>query len=265
MDIAAHAVEWARAGGNIARERFGSATASRKHDETIVTDADHAVQDHILDAIGKHYPAHAVLTEETVRHPERHALFDAAEWWWVIDPIDGTRNYWRGVPAFAVSIGVLHKGVPTVAAIYAVMTDQMFTARGGGGAWGDGVRLHVVDDPPTYETLIGAPSGRGVPMTRAVHEWVDEMTLRNLGAAALHLALVASGAIDAAFCLDGKLWDIAGGALLVTEAGGVVTDMDGAAYDRITSSQAAARTRTPYLAAGPNLHRYLLESWAKDR
>lgn len=264
-DILAHIIEWARAGGRIARERFGSATASRKQDRTIVTDADHAVQDQLLEAIVRHYPTHAVVTEETVRHPERHAVLDAAEWCWVIDPIDGTRNYWRGVPCFAVSVGVLHGGAPAAGVVYSVMTDQVFSARLGGGAWCDGARLHVVDRPPTSETLVGAPSGRGEPLPSAVHDWFDRLTLRNFGATAVHLALVAAGALDAAFCLECKLWDIAAGALLVTEAGGTFTDMEGRARFPITPSQAADRVNTPYLAAGPDLHRHLFESWMQRR
>jgi len=262
-DILAYAAEWARAGGRVARRRFGSATASRKHDRTLVTDAEHAVQALLLDAIVKRFPSHAVLTEETMRRPERHAAIEAAEGCWSIDPIDGTRNYWRGVPSFAVSVGVLRSGTPIVGAVYAVMTDQMFTAYAGGGARCDKVRLQVADGPPTHETLIGSPSGHGDPMPATIHEWLDRMTLRNLGATALHLALVAAGALDAAFCLECRLWDVAAGALLVLEAGGRFTDPNGREYFPMSRSQTAARDKMPFLAAGPNLHRHLLESWRR--
>jgi myo-inositol-1(or 4)-monophosphatase len=260
-DILAHVIEWARAGGEIARERFGSATASQKLDQTLVTDADHAVQDRILEAIATRYPGHAVLTEEAVRHPERHAAFAAADWWWVIDPIDGTRNYWRGVPSFAVSVGVLHRGQPAAGAVYAVMTDQLYSADLGGGAWCGQVQLRVADNPPTGDTLVGAPSGRGGVMPRTIHNWLDRMTLRNVGATAIHLALVAAGAIDAAFSHECKLWDVAAGALLVTEAGGRFTDLRGESYFPLTAERISLLTETPFLAAGPNLHRHLLDAW----
>ncbi len=260
-DILAHAIEWARAGGQLARRRFRSAVGSLKKDRTIVTDADHAVQDLIVDAVARHYPDHAVITEETLGRPDRHASFSAAEWCWVIDPIDGTRNYWRGIACFAVSIGVLRHGEPAAGAVYAVMTDQMYSAAAGAGAWRDGTRLRAIDEPPSGDTLIGSPSGRGDGMPPPTHDWFDRMTLRNVGATALHLAMVAEGAMDAAYCLGCKLWDIAAGTLLVTEAGGVVTDMNGRPCFPPTANQATAPACTPYLAAGPRLHAYLLSSW----
>jgi len=265
LDLLGRAVEWARSGGSIARDRFGSAVASMKADESVVTDADHAVQQHILDRIAANYPGHAIVVEETVKQPERHREFTAAEWCWVIDPIDGTRNYARGIPCFAVSIGLLHNGSPEVAVLYSVMDDRLYSAYRGGGAWCDGKRLHVVDEPPSGETLLGAPSGKGDPMPQALHKWLDFMAIRNYGAVALHLAYVAAGGMDAAFCLNSKLWDISAGALLVTEAGGVITDLDGNSHFPVKSLPAQGVPKGPIIAAGPNLHRYLLDSWLETR
>jgi len=212
--LLSHAVELARSGGRLARQRFGSAVTSLKPDRTPVTDADVLVQDHILDAIAARYPSHAVLTEEAIRRPERHASFDSAEWCWVIDPIDGTRNYARGVPSFSVSVGVLHHGQPAVAAVYLPMQNRMYSARLGAGAWCDDTRLHVADNPPTADTMIATPSGQGDPMPHAVHDWFDHMNIRNYGSTAMHLAMVAGGSVDAALGMECRLWDIAAGSLL---------------------------------------------------
>lgn len=257
------AIALARSGGEIARARLGSAVASQKHDNSIVTDVDHAVQAHVVDAVAQRFPDHAVITEEALAQPQRHAAFDEAEWCWVIDPIDGTRNYARGLPGFSISIAVLRRGEPVVGAVYAVIEDQMYSAQQGGGAWCDGRRLHVADEPPTGDTVVGTPSGGGDPMPAWAHAMYDDMTLRNFGSAALHLAMVAAGAFDAAFCIDSKLWDIAAGALLVTEAGGVVTDLRGAAHFPVRALRQPPRA--PVLAAGPNLHRYLFDTRLRGR
>lgn len=260
-DVLTHAIEWAQAGGRVARDRLGAAVASRKADQSPVTDADHAVQALILDAIAVRYPRHAVLTEETIGRPERHARVTEAEWCWVIDPIDGTRNYARGLPIFVTSVAVLCQGVPVAGVVYDVMAGHTYSACAGGGAWRDGARLAVADNPVSHDMIVGAPAGNGNPMPRPVHEWLDRTSMRNLGATALHLAMVAAGCMDAAVCFRSNLWDIAAGALLVAEAGGTVTDLEGKLHFPVSGEWLARPSRTPYLAAGPNLHRCLLATW----
>ncbi len=259
-DILAHAIEWARAGGTLARERLGSTTVSQKVDRTPVTDADHAVQALIVDAIARHYPGHAVLTEETLERPERHVPADVARWCWVIDPIDGTRNYARGLAPFATCVAVLCEGAPEIGVVYDVMSDRTYWAQAGGGAWCDRVRLRTADNPPSGDTLVGAPAGNGNPLPRLIHNWLDQTTMRNLGTTALHLAMVASGAMDASICYGSNLWDVAAGALLVMEAGGVVTDLRGQPIFPVPPDRRVHPVKTPYLAAGPNLHAALLQS-----
>lgn len=260
LDILGRAADWAREGGRIARERLGQAVASRKIDDSIVTDGDHAVQQYILDQIAAVFPSHAVITEETIARPERHSVFSSAKWCWVIDPIDGTRNYARGLPCFAVSVAVLCDGHPEAAVVYSVMDDRLFSAHAGGGAWCDGRQLHVVDNPPTGDTLLGAPSGSGDPVPPVLHAWLEQMTVRNHGSVALHLAYVAAGWFDAAVCLKSKIWDVAAGALLVTEAGGVASDLEGRPLFPLTDVPADGVPRAPILAAAPNLHRYLTDT-----
>ena len=95
-------------------------------------------------------------------------------------------------------------------------------------------------------------------MPHAVHDWFDHMNIRNYGSTAMHLAMVAGGSVDAALGMECRLWDIAAGSLLVAEAGGVLTDLNGQSFFPVKTD---SRARTPFLAAGPNLHKHLLSSW----
>ncbi len=110
--IRRNALPWVRRAGQIARRKFGSAVASRKADRSPVTDADHAVQEALQQEISKRFPADAVVTEETQRDPERHAALASAKRCWIIDPIDGTRNYARALPLYSVSVALVEDGRP---------------------------------------------------------------------------------------------------------------------------------------------------------
>ena len=103
-EMGREAMAWVRAAGVIARDRFGKATVSHKADHSPVTDADHAVQAALQEAIARACPDDAVITEETQVDPERHASVKTARRCWVIDPIDGTRNYARSFPIFTLSV-----------------------------------------------------------------------------------------------------------------------------------------------------------------
>ena len=231
----------------VARERFARCDAWRKADRTWATDADNAAQKRITDELAERYPDHAVLAEETLAEASRRVDPAAAEFCWVIDPLDGTRNFVRGVPVFATAIAVLHKGRPVAAAVADAMTGLLYRAVAGGGSFAAGRRLAVRQEPPGPEALVAFPSGRDQPTLPNILAGLARFTLRNLGSSALHLALVAGGALDAAFCLECKLWDLAAGALLVLEAGGRVSDLDGndrACFDLSHDLQAD----TPYVA-----------------
>ena len=156
-----------------------------------MTDVDHAVQDILLERIGREFPSDAVITEETQKHPERHAAVGAAARCWVIDPIDGTRNYARGFPLFSVSVALMEAGRPVLGVIHNPMTGNMYSASAGGGAWLDGAPMKTVDQPQSSGTLIGVPSARRAALPEIIHRWIDRMVLRN--GSTLHLALVASG------------------------------------------------------------------------
>lgn len=251
----------ARRGGRLALERLGKVQSSRKADQTIVTDADLAVQELIVGAVAEQFPGHAVLGEEA-RH-DKHPLPspDRAEFCWVIDPIDGTRNYFRGYPSFCTAVALLQDGRPIIAAVYDPLLDRLYHGGAGRGAFVNGQPLQVKDVPMHSNTLIGVPSGHTREMPPAVHLWMDRTNLRNTGSTSLHLAYVAAGWLDAAYAYECKIWDVSPGWLLVREAGAIITGADGAELFP-TNPAAVAGKNLPFLAAGRSLHAELLATLA---
>ncbi len=242
----------------MARERMSSAVATRKADRSWVTDADQAVQDFLMAHIAREFPDDAVISEETQSDPQRHAALTRARRCWVIDPIDGTRNYVRRVPMFTVSVGLLLDGAPVVGFIYNPMTDQMYSAGKGAGAWLNDAPIQAAEPAPGAELFVAVPSGREEPLPPVVHGWIDRMVQRATGSTALNLALVASGAVDAAFGSRCRLWDIAAGAIIVEESGALVTDHQAASYFPMDLAARQAEP-TPFLAARPELLHALLD------
>lgn len=260
-ELLPQASEWIRTGGQTALEYLGRAVSSRKSDLSIVTDADHAVQAGLLDAIARHCPDDAVITEETLQSPERHATLSAAKRCWVIDPIDGTRSFSRGFPGFSVSVALMEQGTPVLGLIFNPLTNQLYAATQGGGAWLGENRLRVIEAPLGPDTILAIPSSRRGPLAAPVHRWVDRYVVRNLGSTALHLALLAAGAVDAVYADECKLWDIAAGELLVREAGGRVLDLNSKPYFPMNLTK-YVQQETPFLAAGPGALRNLMAEYA---
>jgi myo-inositol-1(or 4)-monophosphatase len=256
-NLLATAVRLATLGGQMAAARLGMAQTRRKADRTFVTQVDGEIQEALLRTLADEYPDHSVLAEEEQSHAGRHASVSTAEFCWVIDPLDGTRNFSRAMPIFGTSVAVLKDGMPLAGAIGDAMSGQVFSALAGEGATLNGRPIHVRDDPPGSDTMIAVRGRSGHPAPPAIHHWADRYVLRNVGAAALHLAFVAAGMMDATFHAECKLWDLAAGALLVTEAGGVVTDPAGKplfpCHPRDYHDDDMA-----FLAAGPTLHRHLV-------
>jgi myo-inositol-1(or 4)-monophosphatase len=269
----------AREAGDISIARINDASASRKSDDTVVTTTDHAIQAQILGAVAELFPDHAVCAEEAqpppLHRPPRapplqgggqgsgglHAEVSAARFCWVVDPLDGTRNYVSGLPCFATSIAVLERGRPVAAVVYEHNQRLLFSACAGGGAHLNGRRI-LVEDPPRHgDYLLGIPSSKDFLTQRVVRGWLGTkgFICRNLGATTVHLALVAAGSMAGAFGKQAKLWDVAAGALLVAEAGGRITDPFGG--DLLPFRLDADGQRDiPFLAAGPVMHERLLES-----
>jgi myo-inositol-1(or 4)-monophosphatase len=253
------AADLARAGAEAARPLFGAVRATQKTDHTPVTQADHAAQAAILGELARRHPAHAILVEEEVARPERHAALAGAEYCWLVDPIDGTRNFARGVRMYGICVAVLRAGRPVAAATHDAALGVVYSAAAGGGAWRGESPMRLPDRPPDTDTTVGISSFRRQAMPVAVRGWMDRYLFRNLGAVGLHLAWVSAGLMDAAYSAESKLWDIAAGALLVEEAGGRVTDGRGRGLWPIDPAGYRGED-VPILAAGPAMHARLLES-----
>jgi myo-inositol-1(or 4)-monophosphatase len=192
-----------------------------------VSDADRAAEQTVIDCILKHYPDHAILAEESGTQGESDTV-------WIIDPLDGTTNFLHGFPVFAVSIGVQVNGRLEHGVIYDPMRQELFTSSRGQGAQLDGRRIRVSRQLHLEHALIGT----GFPFRQANQEVspylemlkkVIESTsgVRRPGAAALDLAYVAAGRLDGFWETGLAPWDLAAGSLMIREAGGIVSGLDG--------------------------------------
>lgn len=255
------AVRLATEAGRLARVPAGPRRVQRKPDNSVVTDTDHAIQRRILQAVSETYPGHAVCAEETIVNPGAHARLADAQYCWVVDPLDGTRNFVAGLPWYSTSIAVLEHGRPVVGVVTEHGTGTTYAAVAGGGATMNGQPIRVAGWPADADLIVALPSNKDVLTQHVLRTWgaMRRLMLRNLGSTALHLALVATGGIGAAFARRCKLWDVAAGALLVTEAGGRFTDPFGGPRLPFDLS-ADPHTDLPFLAGNPDAHAALLST-----
>jgi myo-inositol-1(or 4)-monophosphatase len=232
------AVEAAHAAGRILMEQFGrlepSDIASKSIERDLVTAADVASERELVARLRAAFPEHAIEAEEETRDAAR----GEGELRWFLDPLDGTINFVHRLPAFAVSMGLYRGREPLVAVVHAPRLAETFVATLGGGAWLDSAwlgreRLHVSRAQRLGDAILatGFPYRRG----HLAHDnlanfgrfFYDVRGLRRMGSAALDLAYTAAGRFDGFWELHLEPHDVAAGALLVREAGGLVTDADG--------------------------------------
>lgn len=240
------AVRAARAAGRVAMKSFAQpdqVEVSSKGLHDYVSNIDKACEEVIINTIKKSYPDHAFLAEESGEHGAK------GDYLWVIDPIDGTTNYIRGIPHFCISIALTHKGITQHAVVYDPVREEMFTASRGAGAQLNGYRIRVGGGKDLDGALLatGFPCRMKhlLPEYQAVFNKFFEQTadIRRAGAAALDLAYVAAGRYDGFFEAGLKYWDTAAGELLVREAGGVVTDFGGGTNHNNSGNIVAATPR----------------------
>lgn len=221
-----------RAGENIVRasddlDRF---EIQNKGVNNFVTEVDINAEKEIIYHLNKAYPDHAILGEETGLTGDAEA-----EYRWVIDPLDGTTNFIRGIPHYAISLACLYRGKIEHAVVLDPVRQEEFTASRGRGAQLNGRRIRV----SSRKSLDGALLGTGIPFKNHCDDKLAPYAktieilaaqcagIRRAGAASLDLAYVAAGRLDAFWEIGLAEWDIAAGALLVREAGGLVTDIEG--------------------------------------
>jgi myo-inositol-1(or 4)-monophosphatase len=223
------AVEAVVRAGDVMLEHFGTAMRiDKKGAIDLVTEVDVAIEREFRAMIGERFPDHTVLAEEM-----GGSSTPPAGPCWVFDPIDGTTNFAHGLPIFCASLALEIDGAAVIAAVYDPTRRELFTAERGGGAYLNGAPIQV----SRAATLLEAVLVTGFPYD--VHSRVQEIVglfgefvgraraVRRLGSAAIDLCYVAAGRMDGFWERDLKPWDIAGGALMVSEAGGQLTNFTG--------------------------------------
>ena len=212
----------------------------------LVTEVDLECERMCRAILGERFPDHDILAEEMSRDPHQPST---ATYRWVYDPLDGTTNYAHGLPIFCSSLALEIDGRTAVGAVYDPTRAELFTAERGAGAFLNGQRLHV----SAAGELIDALLVTGFPYD--VHKQTADLVtmfaaflgraraVRRLGSAALDLCYVAAGRFDGYWEQHLWPWDVAAGALIVTEAGGTVTGMDGSAFDPAAAHLVASNGR----------------------
>jgi myo-inositol-1(or 4)-monophosphatase len=225
MEVAQQA---AREAGQVLQSWVTKFTVSHKSCAAdLVTEADVAAQRAIYERIHSRFPEHNFLGEEGLL-----TTSGTAPYRWVIDPLDGTSNYVHGYPYYAVSIGLECTGELLLGVIYDPTRDEMFAAIRGGGATLNGRPLHVSAVSVLSQAMLVASFPPGVqpdslPIQRFLRVLPHAQTIQRTGSAALNLANLAAGRLDGFWSTSLKPWDMAAGVIIVTEAGGRVTKIDG--------------------------------------
>ena len=220
------AVRAARSAGEIilrSADKASHLAVDSKGKNDFATEIDRLAEKEIISIIKAAYPEHSILAEESGEHAGNDFV-------WVIDPLDGTTNFIHGFPQYAVSIALKYKGRIEVGVVYDPLRDELFTAKRGGGAMLNNRRIRVTGLSSMKGALIGTGFPFKVPhhldaylaMFRAIA--IDSAGIRRAGSAALDLAYLAAGRLDAFWEIELREWDMAAGILLVKEAGGVATD-----------------------------------------
>jgi myo-inositol-1(or 4)-monophosphatase len=226
------AIRAARGAGNVIMryvDRVDTLSVTAKDHNDFVSEVDRMAEQEIIAILRKAYPGHAILAEESGSQAGR----GDDEFQWVIDPLDGTTNFLHGFPQFAVSIALKHKGRLDQGVIYDPVRQDLFTASRGAGAQLNNRRVRVTNRKSLDGTLLGT----GFPFRARQHLdaylgmfktlFSESAGIRRAGSAALDLAYVAAGRLDGFWEIGLSEWDLAAGALMIREAGGIVTDFGG--------------------------------------
>jgi myo-inositol-1(or 4)-monophosphatase len=217
---------------------------SFKGRKNLVTEMDKQSEEIVIKYLRNNYPDHAILSEES-------GIFDrvSSDWRWVIDPLDGTTNYAHGFNFFSVSIALMKKSELMAGVVYDPVRDEMFSAAKGCGAYLNKKKISVSKISTLNESLLstGFPYKLGKAMRKNINYFKSFMmkaqAIRRPGSASLDLCYVAAGRFDGFWEMELHPWDTAAGALIVKEAGGVVTDFKGSAFNPFTKQIVASNRK----------------------
>lgn len=242
------AIRAAKNAGKLLMDDFGrTIKVMTKGDGSLVTEVDLKAEKQIVDAIKKSFPGDGILSEESVPQSST-AAFN-----WIIDPLDGTHNYIRGINIFGASIALQHGHEIVMGVIFMPVTKELYHAQKGKGAYRNGKRIRVSGRNLEQSTMIYDSSIRTnkEPMLAGLSKIVDKVfNVRMYGSTARSLTYIAEGKADLEIEFNDKLWDFAAGLLLVEEAGGSATDFRGKVWNLDTRG---------YIASNGKLHEDVLK------
>ena len=242
----------AREAGQLLLDWRGRARVTAKAPADLVTEADFAAQQRIREIIEREFPAHDFLGEEDDASTSSNK---DSPYRWIVDPLDGTTNYVHGLPYFCVSVAVEHLGKVVAGTVFDPVHDDCFRAGAGQGAYRGTQRIHVSDVRRLCDALVvtgfGPRPRRDSAEVRQFLTMLDAcQAVRRMGAAALNMCYLAAGHLDAYWASSVKTWDVAAGLLIIREAGGLVTGLEGADFNLEQPRLLAAAT--------PQLHEEVL-------
>ena len=237
------ALDAARKAGLFLKKSLGKVRrVSYKGDINLVTDVDEKAEAIIIGIIRKQFPGDSILSEEAGRDS------GAGEFLWIIDPLDGTTNFFRSFPFFSVSIAFARRGEIVFGAVYDPLRDELFHARKGEGAFLNRRRVRVSRVKKISDAFLATGFSYNVRSTANTNiknfsRFLKKaLAIRRAGSAALDLAYVACGRFDGFWELDLKPWDAAAGSLIVEEAGGRVTRFDSSPYTYVVNDLLASNS-----------------------
>jgi myo-inositol-1(or 4)-monophosphatase len=257
--IDTYAKEWVKEAGKKIRASFNSTLniQTKSDPNDLVTNIDKEIEQFFIAKIKEKFPSHRILGEEGFGD-EVKSLEGTV---WMIDPIDGTMNFIHQQRNFAISLGVYENGVGKIGLVYDVVHDELYHAISGHGAYLNEKRLPVLKEATVKESIIALNATWVMENKRIDHKLLIPLAreargTRSYGSAALELVFLATGRVDAYISLRLSPWDVAGGAIIVEELGGIVTNLRGSKFDFVSQDS--------LLVAKPGLHEIILKEYLKD-
>ena len=226
----------------------GFTVTEKGSEHEMVTQADVASEQYLMQELTKIMPEADIIAEESGGRPGNR------DYCWVIDPLDGTNNFVHHLPYFCISVALTYKGTPIFGAIYQPVLNELSYAFKGGGAFLNGRRIQVSQPAFDHSVIVfGLPGSKDEIYKQLLHLVTiiapQSYAIRHFGAVAMDLANIAAGRLDGLFFANLRWWDVAAGMLLVTEAGGIVTDLAGHPVEK---------NYEWFIAASPGIHDRLL-------
>lgn len=262
------AVRMARGAGDVLQRYQPGATRTDykgKDGKDPVTEADLRVEEYLREEISREFPDHGIVAEESADGIGP----DNAEFLWAVDPLDGTKNFVAGLPFYAVSIGLMYRGIPVVGSLFLPPTyagEGVYHARAGGGAFAEGTPLMVnAKDTPEPSGLASLPGGFGRAFSVRNEGGGGPGEPRTMGSIACEMVLVARGVFRVAVFTGSHIWDVAAGVVLIREAGGEVMEWRSGGWKPLqefvvaqrklgeSNAQALRRWGTPLLTGSPGM------------